>query len=199
MTDAPKGFPLHWPAGKPRTVAIARKFGQFRRNGSWLTVALAADRLEAELGRLGAVYPIISTNVEMTLSGRPRAGQGAPNDPGACVYFSLKGKPYAMACDRYQHVEDNLAAIAAHIDAVRKIERHGVSTAAETLQSFEALPAPKRAHEILGVQPNASPNEVRRAWRDLIATAHPDVAGTHARAAEINAARDEMLRGAACP
>ena len=41
------------------------------------------------------------------------------------LYFHLKKQPYAMACDRYTTVADNLAAIAAHIDAVRAIERHG--------------------------------------------------------------------------
>lgn len=194
MSDSPSAFPLSWPLGKPRTPGNAQKFGKFRKEGFCLTVAVAADRLDGELDRLGAVYPLISSNVEVTLSGRPRAGQRNPADPGVCVYFRLKGKPYAMACDRYTTVADNLAAIAAHIDAVRAIERHGVATAAETLTVFEALPAPKRPHEILGVAPHADADEIRRAWRDRIAQGHPDQGGTHSAAAEINAARDEMIR-----
>lgn len=190
----PQAYPLAWPAGKPRTAAHRRKHGTFRSNGSPLTNAVAADRVEVELDRLGAIYPVISSNVEVTLSGRPRSGQKAPEDPGVCVYFQLAGKPYAMACDGYTKVADNLAAIAAHIDATRAIARYGVASAAETLQAFQALPSPKKAHEILGVSPLASEAEVRAAWRKAIAAAHPDQGGSEAAAAALNAARDELLR-----
>lgn len=195
MTDTPSAFPLAWPLSKPRTPAHLRKDGRFRRNGSSLTVASAATRVEEELGRLGAVYPLISSNVEVTLSGRPRSGQREPADSGVCIYFQLFRKPYAMACDRYKTVADNLAAIAAHVEATRAIERHGVASAAETLQAFQALPAPKRPHEILGVSATASETEVRSAWRRQIAEHHPDQGGSEQRAAELNAARDAMLRG----
>lgn len=196
MSDAPSAYPLAWPAGKPRTDRFRKKVGQFRRYGNYISVAQAAERLESELDRLGGVYLLISSNVEVTLSGRPRSGQKEPDDPGVCIYFHLKKQPYAMACDRYTTVADNLAAIAAHIDAVRAIERHGVASASETLQVFRALPAPKQPHEILGVSQNASPDEVQRAWRARIADHHPDRTGSHAAAAEINAARDAMLKGA---
>jgi phenylpropionate dioxygenase-like ring-hydroxylating dioxygenase large terminal subunit len=36
-----------------------------------------------------------------------------------------------MPCDRYTRVADNIAAIAAHIDATRAIERHGVDDCAD--------------------------------------------------------------------
>lgn len=194
MSETPSAYPLTWPHGKPRTPANQRKIGRFKTNGRDMTNATAAQRVEDELQRLGARWPIISSNVEVTLSGRPRSGARNPDDPGVCVYFQLGGKPYAMACDRYTTVPDNLAAIAAHIDATRAIDRHGVASAAETLTVFEALPAPKQPHEILGVPKDAAELEVRRAWRERIAKAHPDQGGTEAQAAELNAARDAMLR-----
>jgi len=194
MSEAPSAYPLSWPPGKPRTPSTRRKRGTFSKYGQSMTNATGAERAGAEVERIGGRYLLISSNVEVTLSGRPRSGARIPEDPGVCIYFQMQGKPYAMACDRYTTVEDNLAAIAAHIDAVRKIERHGVASAAETLQAFQALPAPKRPHEVLGIAPNASPDEVRRAWKAKIADHHPDRTGTHAAAAEINAARDAMLR-----
>ena len=130
MGDAPSAFPLAWPVGKPRTPTHARKNGRFSKYGQSMTNATAAERVEAELDRLGARYPLISSNVEVTLSGRLRSGARTPEDPGICIYFQLSGKPYAMACDRYTTVADNLAAVAAHIDATRAIERHGVASAA---------------------------------------------------------------------
>lgn len=194
--EAPPAFPLAWPVGKPRTPAAQRKVGKFRSSGRELTVAVAAGRVEDELTKLGARWPLISSNVELTLSGRRRSGQREPDDRGVCVYFQLGGKPYAMACDRYMVVADNLAAIAAHIDATRAIERHGVATAAETLQAFQALPAPGSAHwtATLGLSRDTTADAVRGAHRRLLAGAHPDQGGSHDRMAELNAARDAALK-----
>jgi hypothetical protein len=197
MMEAPPAFPLAWPVGKPRTPAAQRKGGKFRSSGRELTVAVAAARVEDELQKLGARWPLISSNVELTLSGRPRSGQREPDDRGVCVYFQMGGKPYAMACDRYTTVADNLAAVAAHIDATRAIERHGVATAAETLQAFQALAAPGAAHwtATLGLsRDQATPDAIKAAHRRLLAGAHPDQGGSHDRMAEINAARDAALK-----
>jgi hypothetical protein len=197
--EAPSAYPLAWPAGKPRTPPSQRKFGRFKRNGQWLTNAAAADRVEAEVARLGGRYLLISSNVEVTLSGRPRSGQKEPEDKGVCVYFQLGGKPYAMACDRYTTVADNLGAIAAHIDATRAIERHGVASAAETLQAFMALPSygvgPIRQWwEVLGVPVRAPLAEIEAAYRRLASERHPDAGGSDAAMAELNAARDAARR-----
>lgn len=200
MSAAPQAYPLAWPHSKPRTVATQRKDGKFKSNGRDLTVAVAAGRVEDELSRLGARWPIISSNVELTLSGRPRSGQKEPADPGVCVYFDLAGKPYAMACDRYRTVADNLAAIAAHIDATRAIERHGVASAAETLRAFQALPspaAPRSCWAVLGLVTGAGTGDIQAAFRRLSADRHPDKpGGSHDAMSELTAARDEALRKA---
>lgn len=201
MSDAPSHYPLAWPVGKPRTPAGQRKNGQFSSRGSALTVAVAADRVEEELARLGARLPIVSTNIEPTLSGRPRSGQREPTDPGVCIYFQMNARPYAMACDRYVKVADNLAAIAAHIEATRKIERHGVASAAETLQAFMALAAPGARHwtAVLGLQAEATADDIKAAHRRLLIDRHPDRGGSDADMAEINAARDAALKDRSRP
>jgi hypothetical protein len=198
----PQAYPLAWPQGRPRTPNGQRKAGAFKSNGSALTVSVAAGRVEDEIAKLGGRYLLISSNVEVTLSGRPRSGQREPEDRGVCVYFQLAGKPYAMACDRYLTVADNLAAIAAHVDATRKIERHGVATAAETLQAFQALPAPADAprvrpwREVMCVPVGfCRPEDVRHQYRVLAAERHPDApGGSHEKMAELNAARDAALK-----
>lgn len=86
-------YPLTWPAGWKRTQSFARKPGPFRnekRASNELTVADAADRVLEALRLMGIRdwnAPIISTNVEPTLNGRPRSGQAKPSDPGAAVYW----------------------------------------------------------------------------------------------------------------
>ena len=105
----------------------------------------ARERLADELDRLGARYVVLSTNMELRLDGQPRAGQSEPADPGVCVYFQLKDRPTVLPCDRYTTVAGNMAAIAAHIEATRAIERHGVGTLEQMFTGFQALrgPGPK--------------------------------------------------------
>lgn len=189
MSDAPTAFPLAWPPGKPRTPWQKRVKGSFSG-----TRADIFYRLGRQVELLGGRWLVVSSNLALRRDGQPHKGGAEPADPGVCVYFQMRDKPYAMACDTYVELAQNVAAIANHIDATRRIERYGVATAAEALQAFEALPAPKRPHEILGVAPDAPEAEVRKAWRARIVEAHPDKTGTHAAAAEINAARDAMLK-----
>ncbi len=142
MAKAPQRFPLAWPSHKPRTPAKDRRRGDFSSGSRRITMDAAAQRLEDEVSRLGGVYPLLSSNLELRMDGRPRMDRGAPADPGVCLYFQIKETPYAMGCDTYSEVQQNVAAIAEHIKATRLIVRYGVATAAETLQAFAALPAP---------------------------------------------------------
>ena len=63
-------------------------------------------------------------------------------------------------------------------------------------------PSPKRAPEtsldearsILGVGPDATEAEIQEAYTRLMRMAHPDRGGTNGLAAQLNAARDRLLR-----
>ena len=50
-----------------------------------------------------------------------------------------------------------------------------------------------QAREVLGVLRTASPTEIRDAYRRLMRAVHPDQGGSPALAAQINAARDQLL------
>jgi hypothetical protein len=194
MSDTPTRYPLAWPIGRPR--AKSRKPGRFGAAGDRgykveISIARAMDRLEEEVQRLGGVNTLLSSNLDTRLDGRPRSGQSEPSDPGVCLYFTMKGKPMALACDAYTKVAQNIAALAAHLEATRAIERHGVATAAETLQAFQALPAPDH------VLP------ARKPWRQVLGFADSwphngtpldqarDTVSRHYRAEAIKAAGDE--------
>lgn len=203
-----EAYPLAWPTGWKRTPAAKRSRAQFGKSTrqyssdqqhSWsrkseLSVTDGTSRILSELGRLGIIDRqdvVISTNVRLRLDGLPRSGEREPDDPGVAVYWTdrhVKGAPRCMAIDRYDRVADNLAAIAATIEAMRAIERHG---GAEILNraftGFTALPAPgaivtpRGWREVLGFTADSRPlySEVEAAYRRLRSSTHPDKGGSH--------------------
>jgi hypothetical protein len=63
--------------------------------------------------------------------------------------------------------------------------------------SFAPEPAGMSAAEaraILGVAPDATPEQIRTAYTRLMQRAHPDKGGTTGLAAQLNAARDRLLK-----
>ena len=201
-----QAYPLQWPHGRPRLSAFKRKDGQFHKT-DWkdnrkrpLTVSDAVARLLAEVDRIGAQGVVISSNLEIRQDGLPRSGQRKPDDPGVCVYFHLAGKPRAMPCDTYRNVEDNIAAIAAHIEATRAIERHGVATVSEMFAGFTALPPQPGMRtkqpwwEVMNLDPRRNDRaDIEARFRQLAKTRHPDAGGSDAAMAELIEARREAL------
>jgi len=208
-------YPLQWPAGWPR--AKARKEAQFGKlqkvysemNGvrviaynskSDLNNEDAVKRALCELGRLGVGVhdSVISTNLTLNLAGFPRGNQGEPGDPGVAVYWKRKNQPMkVMAIDRYTRVRDNIAALAATLEAMRAIERHGGGQVLErAFTGFDALPPPRTCWDILDLDPNKDWDleAVQRAFRAKARSMHPDTGGSDALMAELNAARDAAVK-----
>jgi hypothetical protein len=160
-----------------------------------LPLTAAIGRLAAELDRLGAVPDVLTTNHPVRLDGRLRSGQAEPTDPGAAVYFSLKGEPRVLACDYYDRLADNVAALAAHIGHLRGAERHHVGTLEQVFRAYTALPqnTPTDWRSVLGLDRTASRDEVEATYRRLAHIAHPDRGGSHDQMTRLNAARDAAL------
>ena len=53
----------------------------------------------------------------------------------------------------------------------------------------------REARQILGVEAGASRSDIQAAYSRLMRRAHPDAGGTQGLAAQLNAARDRLLRG----
>jgi hypothetical protein len=188
--SAIEAFPLCWPLSRPRT--NSRQHSRFSTS-----FAKARDHIVAEVNRLGGRNAIISTNIELRRDGLPYASFTQPGDPGVALYFTYKGKQMCFCCDRYRKAEDNMHAISLTISALRGVARWGTGDMMESaFRGFAALPAPAvqdAPHEVLGVAPNAAPNEIDYAYKRLAAQHHPDKGGSTEQMAKINAARDAML------
>jgi len=191
--------PLCWPVGWKRTKRRAK--GPFGNGGS-ISIDGAVQRLRREL-RLMRVHDqdiVISTNLTLRLDGLPRSGQAQPQDPGAAVYWidPWAKQPRAMAIDQYDKVEQNIAALAATIESMRAIERHGGAKVIErAFTGFVALPEPARTergwHTVLGVDFLATAEEIEAAYRRLRSERHPDHGGTAAAFFEVQAAYEEAM------
>lgn len=189
----PSAYPLAWPAGWAR--ARWRRSAPFRSEGRDITIAVARKRLADELDLLRADNIILSTNVQLRADGQPRSDRSPPSDPGVAVYFDLKGRPTVLACDKWETVGDNIAAIAKHINAMRGMDRWGVGSIEQAFTGYQALPPPEPWWKVLGMAgPSRSVTEIREAWARASRAAHPDrPGGSHDKQARVNQARDEGL------
>jgi hypothetical protein len=182
------------------------RFGVKRRDKPYttfadITIAEATKRVLAELARMGIDRDdvVISTNLALRLDGLPRSSQAAPRDAGAAVYWQTrKGECRVMAIDQYHKVEENLAAIAATLDAMRAIERHGGAQILDrAFTGFTALPAPSARRgwrEVFGYNPGMriTRDMLRATYRRLASERHPDRAGgSDAAMSDLNVALAE--------
>lgn len=194
-------YPLSWPVGWKRCslrTGAAFRVGQ-GMSARKLTIRDGIKRVLAELDRMGvrADDVIISSNVKPHIMD----SQGSNvSDPGVAVYWrkSPKEPQRVLAVDRYHNVADNLAALAATLDAMRAIERHGGAVVMDrAFEGFTALPPPTSERpwwEVLGVSRAASPEEIKAAHRAAVVAAHPDKpGGSHDKMAALNRARDAGL------
>jgi hypothetical protein len=207
-------YPLCWPPGWRRTSAGQRDrahFGtsqqvksqyseNYYRQKKELTIDQAIGRVLAELERMDIQrhQVVISTDLRLRQDGLPYSSQATGKlDPGAAVYWTVGKQKRCMAVDRYDRIADNLGAIAATLEAMRAIERHGGAEILDrAFTGFAALPAPapqEKPHEVLGVDERATTVEIEYAYKRLAAQNHPDRGGSTEQMSRINTARDAML------
>lgn len=115
-------FPLQWPTGYKRS--NNRKRSQFKQTNDGAQRALLN-----EIRMLGATDLIVSTNIPVRNDGGfySKYADGKNMDPGVAIYFKYKNKPVSMCCDTYTTVWENVYALAKGIEALRGMDRWGVS------------------------------------------------------------------------
>lgn len=195
MNDDITNFPLTWPMGWKRTPLHQRTRSQFGAH----SVFSSANELHAEVRRLGGRNVVISTNLRVRQDGLPYSNQRTPDDAGVAVYFVWKQKPIVFACDRWRSVEENLWAIIKHIEALRGQERWGVGSLDQAFAGYAALPAAgQTAGEswwgVLKVDPFATLDEVKAAYRTLVKQHHPDTGGDPAEFDRVTKAYEIAMR-----
>lgn len=194
-----EAYPLQWPAGYKKTNPQQRIWSRFKQ-----TMDQAQRFLRSEIDRLGGKELIVSTNLRVRTDGGLYAADMNKkiDEPGVAIYFKYKGKQLSICCDQYLTVWENIYALAKGIEAIRGMERWGVSNFIErAFTGFAALPPStivpykKSCWQILGIE-NIIRNDsnIRSAYINLSKKLHPDVPGGSTQAfQELTAAYSEAL------
>lgn len=103
------------------------------------------DLLERELFHLRAQNVVIQVALDSSQirnDGWPKT-INAIKDPGVILTFNdPRGDDFSYPCDTYHAFRDNLRAIALALEALRKVDRYGITRRGEQYQGFKALPPP---------------------------------------------------------
>lgn len=173
-----EAYPLTWPVGYKRTEQ--RIFSTFKQS-----MEKAQEFLHLELKRMDATDLIVSSNIPVRKDGLFFTDwmNRKIDDPGVAIYFKHKGKNVTMCCDKYSKVWENTYALGKAIEALRGLERWGVSEFMErAFTGFTALP-PSIVTEVniwhvLGLTSKpATSAEVTAAYRTKAKEVHPDKPG----------------------
>lgn len=188
---------LDWPLGRP----ITHKPKRSRFDSHSLSKCI--DELGLELKRLRAEDVVLTANWEVSAhTRRPNVAQPRSRVEhfGVSVFWRRAARSYQLACDTYSSWEDNLWALARHIEAVRTQERYGVATLEEAFKGAElALPAApqhRAPHEVLGLTQQQARDRanVDACYRTLAREHHPDAGGSADQMAALTSARDQLYR-----
>lgn len=123
------------------------------------------------------------------------------DDPGVVVRFTKEGEQLAAACDRWDNPRDNAQDLYHFLHETRMQEQRGTVTAESEYEKLRlpsgdedavAAAAPP-AHVVLGVDADASEDEIVKAWREKMKVAHPDQGGSEEEVERVTEAKEAML------
>lgn len=164
-----------------------RRYSQFK--AGW---DRTLEQLEYELSALGASGIVIQAGFrqnEIRLDGWP-LGKATPTHPAVVLSFrDAENRPLSFPCDRFASYAENLRAIALSLEALRAVDRYGVTKLGEQYAGFKQIEEVKpwtvedaalfldvksgvRADVILQTAEN-----FRIAYRQAAKHLHPDTGG----------------------
>jgi len=168
--------------------------------GLWLLSGAPAGPFGSSANKSpGRASRVVTDHLEMELD----------HDSGAMRGRVLKGMFAGRALERLKPVElallwqdcrlqdpQSAQLLEAYLDRVHPTWREDMARGeAKMAGGPDGRMAVEEAREILGVAPDASEEEIRRAHRELILKLHPDRGGSTYLASKVNEAKDVLLGG----
>jgi hypothetical protein len=127
--------PWHGPATPPG----ARERSPFKAG-----YEATLDLLWREIAMLGGQDLVLQVDLaerDIRIDGLPRANARYGANPGVVVSFASTHGPLRYATDAYTDWRANLRAIALSLQALRAVDRYGVSSRGEQYTGWRAIPA----------------------------------------------------------
>lgn len=125
-----------WPGKPTRSPEKARFTSGYRES---------LDLLDKELAQVNARNVIVQAYFErhqLRGDGWPYSN-ARPSQSGLIVSFTSNKGALSFPCDKYTSFDDNLRAIALSLQALRAVDRYGVTQRAEQYQGWAQIEAPK--------------------------------------------------------
>jgi len=179
------------PASQRKRHAFTRQTGNGwdRQDMPWTDTLQVLDRELSALRAEAVVLQISVTERDIRLDGQLRA-DARPSDPAVRILFDSKHGQLTYQCDRFTTWQDNARAIALGLEALRKVERYGITQHGEQYKGWLQLEAgtgamttQAQACELFSrlsgvlVTPGESKQSLMARWRESRKVAHPDVNG----------------------
>lgn len=190
-----EAYPLTWPIGYERTASNQRKSSPFS-----VTPGKAYDELNKEVIKIAGYNNglIISSNIPVRKDGFFYKDEAARKieEPGIAIYFKYKGNQVSLCCDQYLMPVENIWALVKTINALRGIERWGVSDFLnKTFTGFKELPA-SSCWSILGIKETQNTDLIKSVYREKALKLHPDKGGNNDEFTTLSKAYDEAMKSA---
>lgn len=150
------------------------------------------ELLERELANLGATGVVLQAGFEpgqIRNDGWPY-GRATPAHPAVILSFrDSENRPLSFPCDRFATYQENIRAIALSLEALRAVDRFGVTKRSEQYTGFKQIEAPRAwtvedAAQFLDVKSGARADVLiadaegyRMAYRAAARVLHPDAGG----------------------
>lgn len=158
-------------------------------SATWISTVELLERELTQLGASNGVILVDCSELDIRLDGTYPKADARVGYPGVVVAFDSTHGPLKYVADRFRAWQDNVRAIALGLEALRKVDRYGITSRGEQYTGWAALPAgegsgPSTFAEAVAFvaehsgsteeQVTASP---RTAWLVAAKRLHPDQGG----------------------
>lgn len=190
---------LDWPAEFERTPPEDR---EEYSGGFQVTRSRAFGNVLDELSRWDGVTDVqLDSGAEHQKQNpnKPYA-RASFDDPGVVVRFTKAGEQMAAACDRWDNPRDNAQDLFKYLHETRMQEQRGTVTAESEYEKLrlpsgdgDATAADPPPHAVLGVDRDASAEEIREAFRERAKETHADAGGSSEAFKRVKRAKESLL------
>jgi len=189
---------IDWPPGFDRTPERRR---EPNRNFE-ASLAQTTEDLATEMDRLDPSEWRASIGSSHTKTDTLPRANASPDDPGFVLRWTKDGQQFAVACDRYSRLRDNVREVYLWVHETRMRGNRAVVTgesefAAARLPAgdgeTETIAASPPAHEVLDVAPDAPDGVVEAAFREKTKEFHPDHGGSYEEFRRLQNAKEAMV------